>query len=128
MQVRTLRSLKLRVCSFPHRSNWRRKNATSSVAHGQGALFVGSDTGPSMRSRRIRGALVGRLDAKAHRSDGIFQVKALYLESGVRVTQRLIADVSAALLRCAAWHGTKRVAIDYCDPASLKRQLKAALK
>jgi len=29
-----------------------------------------------------RGALVGRLDAKAHRARGVFEVKALYLEPG----------------------------------------------
>ncbi|MGZ3407755.1 MAG: winged helix-turn-helix domain-containing protein, partial [Polyangia bacterium] len=32
-----------------------------------------------------RGALVGRLDAKAHRADGVFEVKALFVEPGVRV-------------------------------------------
>jgi uncharacterized protein YcaQ len=31
-----------------------------------------------------RGALIGRLDPKAHRKDGIFEVKALYMEPGVR--------------------------------------------
>ena len=30
-----------------------------------------------------RGALIGRLDPKAHRKDGIFEVKALYIEPGV---------------------------------------------
>ena len=29
-----------------------------------------------------RGALAGRLDAKAHRQAGIFEIKALYLEPG----------------------------------------------
>ncbi|WP_269531364.1 winged helix-turn-helix domain-containing protein [Chitinimonas sp. BJYL2] len=56
-----------------------------------------------------RGKLVGRLDAKAHRKEGVFEVKALYLEPGVRLSQRLMADVSAALQRCADWHGTPHV-------------------
>jgi uncharacterized protein len=74
-----------------------------------------------------RGNLIGRLDAKAHRGDGIFQVKVLYLEPGVRVTQRLVDDVAGALRRCAAWHGCDRVAVDRCDPRALRAALKAAL-
>jgi uncharacterized protein YcaQ len=74
-----------------------------------------------------RGMLTGRLDAKAHRGDGVFQVKALYLEPGIRVTQRLIADLAAALVRCAAWHGCNHVVVDRCDPRALRTVLKAAL-
>ena len=60
-----------------------------------------------------RGRLVGRLDAKAYRKDGIFEVKALYLEDKVRSSHRLDADVSAAIRRCAAWHGTPTVAVTH---------------
>jgi uncharacterized protein YcaQ len=74
-----------------------------------------------------RGALVGRLDAKAHRAQRVFEVKALYLETGVRITQRLVTDVAAALQRCAAWHGTERVTIGRCDPHAFSALLKAAL-
>jgi uncharacterized protein YcaQ len=58
-----------------------------------------------------RGRLVGRLDAKAHRAQGVFEVKSLHIEDGVRLTQRLATDLRAALARCAAWHGTPQVAI-----------------
>jgi uncharacterized protein YcaQ len=74
-----------------------------------------------------RGALVGRLDPKAHRRDGVFEVKALYLEPGVRVTQGLVADVARAILECAAWHGTPRVVIGRTEPAALAAKLSAAL-
>jgi uncharacterized protein YcaQ len=74
-----------------------------------------------------RGTLAGRLDAKAHRTDGVFQVKILYLEPGVRVTQRLLTDLAAALRRCAAWHGCERVTVDRCDPRALRAALKAEL-
>lgn len=74
-----------------------------------------------------RGALVGRLDAKAHRSQGIFEVKALYLESGARQTQRLATELAAALRRFAAWHGTPQVNIDKCSPRAFRSMLKAAL-
>ncbi|AXE29855.1 hypothetical protein DK842_08105 [Chromobacterium phragmitis] len=58
-----------------------------------------------------RGKLAGRLDAKAHRAQGVFEVKSLHLEPGVRVSQRLADDLSSALRRLAAWHGTGRLAI-----------------
>lgn len=57
-----------------------------------------------------RGRLVGRLDAKAHRAQGVFEVKALYLEAGVRQTQRLRDDLLRALQRAADWHGTPTLA------------------
>lgn len=58
-----------------------------------------------------RNRLVGRLDAKAHRAQGIFEVKALYLEPGVRISQRLRDEVGAAIQRLADWHGTPVVEI-----------------
>jgi len=62
-----------------------------------------------------RGRLVGRLDAKAHRAQGVFEVKALYIEDGVKLTQRLAADLRSALARCAAWHGTPQVVIKHAS-------------
>lgn len=58
-----------------------------------------------------RGRLVGRLDAKAHRKAGVFEVKALYLEPGVRDTALLRQDVCGAIRRCATWHGTPAIVV-----------------
>jgi uncharacterized protein YcaQ len=74
-----------------------------------------------------RGALVGRLDAKAHRRERVFEVKALYLEPGVRLSSALAADVAAALVRCSAWHETEEIVIGQCDPAPFRRMLRAAV-
>jgi len=74
-----------------------------------------------------RGALVGRLDAKAHRNLRVFEVKAFYLEAGVRATAGLVADIAAALQRCAAWHGADQVVVTRCDPPSVQSILCAAL-
>lgn len=74
-----------------------------------------------------RGALVGRLDAKAHRRDGVFEVKAIYLEPKVRVTAGLLADVARAIRECASWHGTPRVIVGRSDPAPLAAKLSGAL-
>lgn len=73
-----------------------------------------------------RGALVGRLDAKAHRRDGIFEVRALYLEAGVRVTDRLVADIAGAIRGCAAWHGTPEVVVRHTEPARLAAEVERA--
>jgi uncharacterized protein len=69
-----------------------------------------------------RGRLVGRLDAKAHRAQQIFEVKALYLEAGVRASARLGRDLHAALQGLARWHGTPRLVYGRV-PDSLKNHL-----
>jgi uncharacterized protein YcaQ len=75
-----------------------------------------------------RGALAGRLDAKAHRDDGTFEVKALFLEDGVVPDAALAADLAAAIRECAAWHATPRVVLRRCVPAAFARPLRAALR
>ena len=57
----------------------------------------------------VRGQLVGRLDAKAHRAQGVFEVKALYLEPGIKPGKRLQQDILKALQQCADWHGTPQL-------------------
>ena len=74
-----------------------------------------------------RGALIGRLDAKAHRKDGVFEVKALYLEPGVRASAAPMADVARAVRECAAWHGTPEAVVRRSDPAPAAEALRAAL-
>jgi uncharacterized protein len=71
-----------------------------------------------------RGKLVGRLDAKAHRAQQLFEVKSLHLEPGVRVSERLLDDIGIALRRCAAWHGTPEVKVIKA-PAGVARALNA---
>jgi len=74
------------------------------------------------------GALVGRLDAKAHRKDGIFEVRAVHLEPGVPVSDELIASLAGALRECAAWHGTPDVQVRCLVPPALAGPLRAALE
>ena len=74
-----------------------------------------------------RGRLVGRLDAKAHRVDGVFEVKALYLEPGVGADERLLVELGAAIQASADWHETPSVRIRKCDPKPLAARLRAVL-
>ncbi|MFN8481800.1 MAG: crosslink repair DNA glycosylase YcaQ family protein [Anaerolineae bacterium] len=73
-----------------------------------------------------RGALIGRLDPKAHRREGRFEVKALHLEPGIAVTDDLVADLRGALREVAGWHGTPRVEVAMSDPPELAAALSEA--
>jgi uncharacterized protein len=70
-----------------------------------------------------RGALVGRLDAKAHRKQGLFEVKAIHLEPGVSVSGDLVAAIAGTLRGCAEWHGTPEVMVRRSDPPELAAAL-----
>jgi len=74
-----------------------------------------------------RGALVGRLDPKAHRKEGLFEVRALHLEPGVPVTEELVTELAGALRDCAAWHGTPEVIVRRSDPPELADRLEPLL-
>jgi uncharacterized protein YcaQ len=75
-----------------------------------------------------RGELIGRLDAKAHRGEGIFEVKALYAQPGFKWTEAQVQDVALAILRCASWHGTPAVQITRTQPAGLRSALLGAIR
>ena len=73
-----------------------------------------------------RGRLIGRLDAKAQRREGIFEIKALHLEAGVPVSAELVGDLAEAQRRLAAWHGTPEIVVRESDPHELRGLLEGA--
>jgi uncharacterized protein YcaQ len=73
-----------------------------------------------------RGQLIGRLDPKAHRAQGVFEIKALHLEPGVVVNEELVADLAAVLHRLADWHGTPDLVVRQSDLPELVARLEAA--
>ncbi|MEO7432708.1 MAG: crosslink repair DNA glycosylase YcaQ family protein [Dokdonella sp.] len=75
-----------------------------------------------------RGRLVGRLDAKAHRADGMFEVKALFLEDGVEPSDALAVAIAPAIRQCAEWHATREITVRRCEPKSFGPMLRAALR
>jgi uncharacterized protein YcaQ len=75
-----------------------------------------------------RGELIGRLDAKAHRADGIFEVKALYAQAGCKWDEDQVRAVASAIAECAVWHDTPTVRIARTQPAGLKAALVRAIK
>jgi uncharacterized protein YcaQ len=74
-----------------------------------------------------RGALVGRIDAKAHRRGGTFELKNLVLEPGARVSERFVRDVAGAVQRLANWHGCPQVQVNAAEPPEFAAALQAEL-
>ncbi|WP_049622115.1 winged helix-turn-helix domain-containing protein [Frateuria defendens] len=72
-----------------------------------------------------RGRLVGRLDAKAHRTTGVFEIKTLWLEPDVEPAPRLLEEVASAIARTARWHGTPTVRLVRA-PSGVAAGLRAA--
>ena len=68
-------------------------------------------------------ALIGRLDPKAHRKEGIFEVKALHLEPGVIVDDEMVAALKSTLQACAAWHNTPQVIVRAAAEPGLAQRL-----
>ncbi len=75
-----------------------------------------------------KGALVGRLDAKAHRKDGIFEVKSLYLEPHAVPSEELATGIAAVIQSCADWHRTPKVEIRHSDPEPFAAMLSSNFK
>ena len=75
-----------------------------------------------------RGRLVGRLDAKAHRVDGMFEVKKIFLEPAVEAGRTLVADIATAIQACADWHETPNVVVRRSDPKDFAKALREAMR
>lgn len=64
----------------------------------------------------IDGALVGRLDAKAHRRNKVFELKTVNFEANLRSNGRsthstYLPSIAACVVRCARWHGAVKVEV-----------------
>ncbi len=76
----------------------------------------------------IGSAIVGRLDAKAHRKEKIFEVKELFLEPGVKPDDSLIRQIGLAIQKCAIWHGASTVTVTKGPTVKLAKQIQSAAK
>lgn len=74
-----------------------------------------------------RGQLIGRLDAKAHRSAGLFEIKAIFLEPEVAITDALVREVASAIVAMAQWHGAPQVQLTRSHPVAFKKMLRQAI-
>lgn len=58
-----------------------------------------------------RGELIGRVDAKMHRRQGIFEVISFHPQAKVRFGKQRAQDLRQAIARSAKWHGAKQVTL-----------------
>jgi uncharacterized protein YcaQ len=70
---------------------------------------------------------VGRLDPKAHRKEGVFEIKSLHLEPSVAITDALASGIATALHEIARWHQTPQVVVRATQPEAFREVLNQAL-
>ena len=70
-----------------------------------------------------RERLVGRLDPKAHRREGIFEVKSLHLEPDFEIDDGFLDGLAETLRDCAGWHGTPQVLVRESAVAGLATEI-----
>lgn len=75
-----------------------------------------------------RDEMVGRFDAKAHRKDGVFEIKALHLEPGVTPDDSLRDELARELKRFAAWHGTPAIRLTFASDKKFGKALAKAMR
>ena len=69
------------------------------------------------------GRLIGRLDPKAHRKEKRMEIKNIYLEPGIEITQEMVESLKAVLKDFTEWHGMESLDIVASDPPELKEVL-----
>ncbi|MBL8311814.1 MAG: YcaQ family DNA glycosylase [Burkholderiales bacterium] len=76
----------------------------------------------------VRDCLVGRVDAKAQRQSGRFEIRHLHLEPAVAGDSALADDIAGAIVRCARWHRTPTITVLRTSPTGFAPALRAAVQ
>jgi uncharacterized protein len=71
--------------------------------------------------------LVGRFDPKLDRKTGTLIVRALYIEPGVKLSERLIREVGKAMQDFMTFHKAKELIIERSEPAEFGKKLLASV-
>jgi len=67
--------------------------------------------------------LIGRMDAKRHRDEGLLEVKVLYFEKGCASDSSLLERVAMGIISFMQFQGCSRVKIGAVHPRTAKRAL-----
>ncbi len=70
-----------------------------------------------------KGRLIGRLDPKAHRKEKRMEIKNIYLEPGIEITEDMVESVKTNLMNFTEWHDMKSIEIIASDPPEFKEAL-----
>jgi hypothetical protein len=71
--------------------------------------------------------LVGRFDPKLERKTGTLILRALYLEPGVKASERLVNDVAGAMRNFMDFHEARELVIERSEPAVFGRKILKAI-
>jgi uncharacterized protein YcaQ len=71
--------------------------------------------------------LVGRFDPKLERKTATLILRGLFLEPGVKLSERLVRDVANAMRDFMKFHEARRLVIERSEPAAFQKKLVAAL-
>ncbi len=66
------------------------------------------------------GSLVGRIDAKAHRKEGIMEIKNLHFESGFKINNKFLKTFVSTIRQFAEWHKSEQIKL----PLDLEGKIK----
>jgi uncharacterized protein len=75
-----------------------------------------------------KGEIIGRMDAKAHRKEGVFEVKALHFEKWFAPDEECFDELSNVLQKFANWHKTPKVRIKSVFPSRNLSSFKSSLR
>jgi hypothetical protein len=71
--------------------------------------------------------LVGRFDPKLDRKTGTLIVRALFLEPGVKLSDKLVRDVGKAMRDFMSFHKARNLVIDRSEPVEFGKKLLTAV-
>jgi uncharacterized protein YcaQ len=69
------------------------------------------------------GRLIGRLDPKAHRKEKRMEIKHIYLEEDIALTDHLVTELKRTLEKFTTWHGMTTFEISGSTPPILQEAL-----
>ena len=68
-------------------------------------------------------SIVGKMDVKADRKNKVLEIKSIFLEDGVKVTEDLLDGLSGTIHDFANWHSTPRINLHYSNHPMLLSDL-----
>ena len=72
-------------------------------------------------------SIVGKMDVKADRKNKVLEIKSIFLEDDVKITDDLIAGLSGTIHNFADWHNTPGINLEYSNNHMLKSALEKKL-
>lgn len=71
--------------------------------------------------------IIGKMDAKADRKNGVLEIKALYIENEVQINESLVMGLQETLREFAEWHNTPNINLQYCNDPELRTRITRCL-